>query len=158
MIILGIDPGLATIGYGVIQVVGDNFKEIDYGVITTSSKSDMPKRLMKIEKEIRKLIRRYKPKVIACEDIFFCKNVKTAFLVGQARGVILLACAKEKVEVKSYTPLQIKLSVVGYGRATKNQVQKMVKNILKLRDIPKSDDAADALAVALTCAFLSKNK
>jgi len=114
--------------------------------------------LMKIEKEIRKLIRKYKPKIIACEDIFFYKNVKTAFLVGQARGVILLACAKEKVGVKSYTPLQIKLSVVGYGRATKNQVQKMVKNILKLRDIPKSDDAADALAVALTYAFLSKNK
>jgi len=158
MIILGIDPGLATIGYGVIQVVGDNFKEIDYGVITTSSKSDMLKRLMKIEKEIRKLIRKYKPKSIACEDIFFYKNVKTAFLVGQARGVILLACAKEKVGVKSYTPLQIKLSVVGYGRATKNQVQKMVKNILKLKDIPKSDDAADALAVALTYAFLSKDK
>ena len=158
MIILGIDPGLATIGYGVIQVVGDNFKEIDYGVITTSSKSDMLKRLMKIEKEIRKLVRKYKPKIIACEDIFFYKNVKTAFLVGQARGVILLACAKEKVGVKSYTPLQIKLSVVGYGRATKNQVQKMVKNILKLRDIPKSDDAADALAVALTHAFLSKDK
>jgi len=158
MIILGIDPGLATIGYGVIQVIRDNFKEIDYGVITTSSKSDMLKRLMKIEKEIRKLIRKYKPKIIACEDIFFYKNVKTAFLVGQARGVILLACAKEKVEVKSYAPLQIKLSVVGYGRATKNQVQKMVKNILKLKDIPKSDDAADALAVALTCAFLSKNK
>ena len=158
MIILGIDPGLATIGYGVIQVARDNFKEIDYGVVTTSSKSDMLKRLMKIEKEIRKLIRKYKPKIIACEDIFFYKNVKTAFLVGQARGVILLACAKEKVGVKSYTPLQIKLSVVGYGRATKNQVQKMVKNILKLRDIPKSDDAADALAVALTYAFLSKNK
>ena len=158
MIILGIDPGLATIGYGVIQVARDNFKEIDYGVITTSSKSDMLKRLMKIEKEIRKLVRKYKPKIIACEDIFFYKNVKTAFLVGQARGVILLACAKEKVGVKSYTPLQIKLSVVGYGRATKNQVQKMVKNILKLRDIPKSDDAADALAVALTHAFLSKDK
>jgi len=158
MIILGIDPGLATIGYGVIQAVGDNFKEIDYGVITTSSKSGMLKRLMKIEKEIRKLIKKHKPKIITCEDIFFYKNVKTAFLVGQARGVILLACAKEKVEVKSYTPLQIKLSVVGYGRATKNQVQKMVKNILKLRDIPKSDDAADALAVALTYTFLSKNK
>lgn len=158
MIILGIDPGLATIGYGVIQVVGDNFKKIDYGIISTSAKLDISRRLIKIEKEVRKLIRKYKPKVVACEDIFFYKNAKTAFSVGEARGVILLACAKEKVKVKSYTPLQIKLSVVGYGRAIKSQVQKMVKNILKLKDIPKPDDAADALAAALTCTFLSKNK
>ncbi len=149
MIILGIDPGLAIVGYGVIEYVGNKYKVLDYGAITTDSNLDFPERLKRIYDEMSALIEKYKPEDLAMEELFFNKNVKTALKVGQARGVQIL-CAKNKgLDIYEYTPLQVKQAVVGYGRADKSQVQKMVKVLLNLKEIPKPDDVADALAVAI---------
>jgi len=153
MIILGIDPGTAIIGYGIIEKQGKNkLEKIDYGSITTLSNLSDAERLKELNKKLDSLIKRYKPDIVAVEDIFFFKNLKTAIKVSQARGVILLTAAKTKCKIKEYTPLQVKQAVACYGRADKLQVQKMVKNILKLDKIPKPDDAADALAIAICCA------
>ena len=151
MIILGIDPGTATTGYGVIEK-DNNLKMIDYGCIITTTDYSTAERLNIIDKELSKIIKKYKPDKIAVEDIFFFKNVKTVIKVSQARGVILARAAKTKIEVIEYTPLQIKQAVTSYGRADKNQVQQMVKLLLNLKQTPKPDDAADALATAICCA------
>jgi crossover junction endodeoxyribonuclease RuvC len=149
LIILGIDPGLATTGYGVVKKEGNSFKLIDYDTITTSSDRTDVDRLSQLYEELLSLIDKYNPEHIAVEELFFNKNVKTAIRVGQARGVILLAGAQQSINVAEYTPLQVKQAVVGYGRASKQQVQQMVKALLNLEEIPKPDDAADALAISI---------
>ena len=155
MIILGIDPGTATTGYGIIEN-DNNLKMIDYGCITTTTDYSTAERLDILDKGLSKIIKKYKPKKIAVEDIFFFKNVKTAVKVSQARGVILARIAKTKIPVFEYTPLQIKQAVTSYDRADKNQVQQMVKLLLNLKEIPKPDDAADGLAAAICCANSTK--
>ncbi|WP_432665406.1 crossover junction endodeoxyribonuclease RuvC [Wukongibacter baidiensis] len=149
MIILGIDPGIAIVGYGIVEYNGNSFKTLDYGAILTDSKETTPNRLNKIYEELGKLIDIYKPDVAAIEELFFNKNVKTAIAVGQARGVLILTAARKNLDIYEYTPLQVKQGVVGYGRAEKKQVQMMVKTFLNLRSVPKPDDVADALAVAI---------
>jgi len=151
MIILGIDPGTATTGFGLIEKNKSNLKLLKYGCIKTSVKLSTAERLNVIYKELNSLIKKSKPDIVAVEDIFFFKNLKTAIKVSQARGVILLTIAKSKIPVAEYTPLQIKQAVACYGRAEKVQVQKMVKYLLGLKELPKPDDAADALAVAICC-------
>ena len=155
MIILGIDPGTATTGFGAIKKT-KKLSLIAYGCITTSADLSTADRLNKIHKELSSLIKKYKPNIVAVEDIFFFKNLKTAVKVSQARGVILLTAAKAKIRITEYTPLQVKQAVACYGRADKAQVQKMVKTLLNLKEIPKPDDAADALAIAICCAHSVK--
>ncbi len=149
MRILGIDPGLATTGYGLIDYQKNQFRVIQYGVIRTQSKLPMPDRLKKINECMKQLIHQYKPENVAVEELFFNTNAKTALLVGQARGVVLLTAAMEDLPIFEYTPLQVKQGVAGYGRAEKQQIQIMVKTLLNLKEIPKPDDAADALAIAM---------
>ncbi|HHU91971.1 MAG TPA: crossover junction endodeoxyribonuclease RuvC [Halanaerobiaceae bacterium] len=149
MLILGIDPGLAIVGYSLIEKKGNKYRVCDYGVIKTSAGETNSQRLLNIYQELTDLINTYQPEEMAVEELFFNKNAKTAIEVGQARGVILLAGAQAGIKVAEYTPLQVKQSVVGYGRATKDQVQQMVKALLNLSSLPKPDDAADALAVAI---------
>ena len=156
MIILGIDPGIAIVGYGVIEYKNNKFKVIDYGAITTSSTMNNMKQLEKIYKGIDILIKNYNIDEIGVEELFFNKNIKTAITVAQARGVILLACSHNNRQVYEYTPLQVKQGVVGYGRAKKIQVQQMVTSILNLNKIPTPDDVADALAVAICHAHANK--
>lgn len=151
MIILGIDPGTAATGYGLIKK-GRQLKIINYGCIKTETKFSTAERLEQINKHLIKIIKKHKPQKIAVENLFFFKNVKTAIKVSQARGVILATAAQMKISVEEYTPLQIKQAVTGYGRADKSQIQKMVKLLLHLKEIPKPDDAADALAAAICCA------
>ena len=150
MIILGIDPGFATVGWGVIKSEKGNSTVIDYGVITTPKEERMPTRLAMLEVGIKKLIEKFKPDEIALEELFFNTNITTGINVAQARGVIILTCVKECGRLYEYTPLQIKQALTGYGRAEKRQIQAMVKTFLRLEKVPKPDDAADALAVALT--------
>lgn len=150
MIILGIDPGFGTMGWGVIKSERGNATVIDYGVVTTSKDERFPTRLAMLEEGVKQLIHKYKPDEIALEELFFNSNTTTAINVAQARGVILLTCVKECGRLYEYTPLQIKQALTGYGRAEKRQMQIMVKTFLKLDKIPRPDDAADALAVALT--------
>jgi len=162
MIILGIDPSTATTGYGLIKKTNQGIKHISHGCIFTPSKEQFEKRLEKIFDVLQILIKKYKPDIAAVENIFFFKNEKTAFSVGQARGVILLAAIKNHLDIFEATPLEVKQAVSGYGRAEKMQVQRMVKLLLNLPEIPRPDDAADALAVAITCAhsikkYLPKN-
>jgi crossover junction endodeoxyribonuclease RuvC len=149
MIILGIDPGLAITGFGLISSVNNQFKVIQYGVIRTDSKLGLPDRLVKIQQGLNTLISQYKPDAVAIEELFFNTNAKSAFLVGQARGVAVVTASAAGLPVFEYTPLQVKQGVVGYGRADKNQVQQMVKILLNLKELPKPDDAADALAISL---------
>lgn len=149
MLILGIDPGLAIVGYSLIEKKSNKYRVCDYGVIKTSAGETNSQRLLNIYQELTDLINTYQPEEMAVEELFFNKNAKTAIEVGQARGVILLAGAQAGIKVAEYTPLQVKQSVVGYGRATKDQVQQMVKALLNLSSLPKPDDAADALAVAI---------
>lgn len=150
MIILGIDPGLATVGYGVIKSENGNVTPIDYGVILTPKEAHFFDRLYMIEKSTEKLLLKYNPDEVAMEELFFNNNAKTAIDVAQARGVTLVTCMKHTRKLFEYTPLQIKQALTGYGRADKKQIQEMVKRLLNLKKIPKPDDAADALAVALT--------
>lgn len=149
MIILGIDPGLAIIGYGIIEYKNNRFKTIDYGAITTPANMDNVGRLEMIYKGMNQLFHMYDIDEIGIEELFFNKNVKTAISVAQARGVILLSCRHHSKPVFEYTPLQIKQGVCGYGRADKIQVQKMVTSFLGLKSVPKPDDVADALAVGI---------
>ena len=150
MRILGIDPGLATMGFGVIDTLNGKSTVVDYGVILTSKNETLPTRLALLEKGVKSLIEKYKPDEVALEELFFNNNVKTAIDVAQARGVILLTCVKECGRLFEYTPLQIKQALTGYGRAEKRQIQQMVTTFLGLNKIPRPDDAADGLAVALT--------
>lgn len=157
-IILGIDPGIADTGYGLVaKDKSSNLTCLTYGSIVTEAKLDMPSRLEILSQSLSTLIKTYKPDLIAVEELFFCKNVKTALLVGQARGVILVTVKKHNLPIVEFTPLQIKQAVSTYGRASKLQVQKMVKLLLNLKQIPKPDDAADALATAI-CAGNSVKK
>ncbi len=146
---LGIDPGLATMGYGLVRGQADRLQCLEYGVLTTSSQEEMPERLLSLFERTDELIKKYQPVNLALEQLFFSKNVKTAFQVGQARGVIILAAARHGLEVFEYSPLEIKKGITGYGRADKKQMQSLVRSILNLEELPQPDDAADALAVAI---------
>lgn len=156
MRILGIDPGISRCGWAVIEAEGSKLKTLDYGCFETSSKKEVGERLEEIYSEVSRAIKKYSPDCLAIEELFFNTNAKTAFVVGQARGVILLAASQNKMPIHIYTPLQVKIAVTGYGRAEKAQIGKMVKTILKLDSVPKLDDTADALAVALAHAFSAK--
>jgi len=149
MRILGIDPGTATTGFGVVDREYNNCKAVDYGIIETTPDLDMPERLKRIHEGICWLIEEYQPDELVVEELFFNRNVTTAITVGQARGVVLLAAAQHNIPTSEYTPMQVKQAITGYGGADKKQVQMMVKNILKLATIPRPDDAADALAIAV---------
>lgn len=150
MRILGIDPGTAIIGYSIVDFEKGKYEVQTYGCIYTDKDEDMPVRLEKIYDSLNNLIQLWKPTDMAIENLFFFKNQKTIIEVGQARGVITLVGQKNKLNLFSYTPLQVKMGIAGYGRADKKQIQEMVKLILKLDEIPKPDDAADALAIAIT--------
>ncbi len=151
MIILGIDPGLATIGYGVIKKENQDITLIDYGIISTPANMPLPQRLSVIYNDMKEIINLHKPDSIAYEELFFYKNVTTAIDVGQARGVCVIAGDNfaGSENLYEYTPMQVKQAVCGYGHADKTQIQQMVKVLLSLKDIPKPDDAADALAIAI---------
>jgi len=149
---MGIDPGTAITGYGVIKKQPAKLVTLDYGCIRTEVHFSTAERLKQIDQQLTKLIKKHKPKRVAVEDIFFFKNLKTAVKVSQARGVVLARAAQMKLPVVEYTPLQVKQAVTSYGRAEEKQVQEMVKLLLNLKEIPKPDDAADALAIAICCA------
>ena len=149
MIIIGIDPGYAIVGFGIVEYKGNKFTPIEYGAITTDNKMPFPERLKYIYDRTTDIINMHKPEFLSIEELFFNTNVKTAIAVGHARGVLLLAAQNLGVPIYEYTPLQIKQAVTGYGRADKNQVQQMVKTLLSLQKVPKPDDTADALAVAV---------
>lgn len=154
MIILGIDPGTATTGFGLIQKKANNtFALLDFGVISTKATSSDADRLKTIVNDLVVLIKKYKPELVAIEKLFFNSNQKTAMTVSQARGAILLTLAQHNLKVLEFTPLQVKNRLCGYGKAEKKQVQFMVKQIFKLSKIPKPDDAADAIAIALCAGF-----
>ena len=157
MIILGLDPGLATLGYGVIEKdERGNCRAVDCGVITTPKTEGLPVRLAMLEDGLKTIIDRFHPDEIAIEELFFSKNITTGIAVAHARGVILLSCVKFCGRLFEYTPMQIKQALTGYGRADKKQMQSVVASLLKLKSIPKPDDAADALGVALCHAFTSR--
>lgn len=155
MVILGIDPGYAIVGWGVLEYKANKFRVIDYGAITTEAKTPFPLRLMDIYNGMNKIISDYKPQVMSMEKLFYNNNAKTVIDVAQARGVITLAAQQNGVQISEYTPLQVKQSVTGYGRAVKKQVQEMTRIILNLEKIPKPDDTADALAMAICHAHCS---
>jgi len=150
MIILGIDPGLARLGYGVIEVNGDKRRVIQFGMLTTPAGQPMPKRLQSLWRGMNQLLDIYTPDEVAFEELFFSKNITTGMAVSMARGVALVAVAERTENLYEYTPMQIKQAVTGYGGADKHQVQMMVKMLLNMKEIARPDDAADALAVALT--------
>lgn len=150
MRIIGIDPGTGILGFGVIEVDKNAVQLVDAGVIRTPAKEDDAVRLQTIFEEVSDIIAQTKPTVMSVEKLYFAKNVTTAMTVAQARGVVLLAGKQANLEINEYTPLQIKQSLTGYGRAEKKQIQEMVRIILKLKTIPKPDDCADALAAAIT--------
>jgi len=149
VIIMGIDPGIAIVGYGVVEYKDGRFKTLAYGAITTPAHTPVECRLKQVYDDLDRLIKKYRPAHMAVEELFFTNNQKTAISVAQARGVILLAAMNNSVEIHEYTPLQVKQSVVGYGRATKAQIMTMVKILLNLERAPRLDDTADALAIAI---------
>lgn len=149
MIIMGIDPGFAITGYGVVKYEGNKFSVLEYGAVTTEASMKLSERLLVLYDGLVEIIEKFHPDAISIEELFFNKNIKTALNVGHGRGVAVLAAAKSGVDIYEYTPLQVKQSVVGYGRAEKAQIQQMVKAILNLPAIPKPDDVADALAIAI---------
>ncbi len=149
MRIIGIDPGYAIMGWGILDLKGNKFSVVDYGSITTDAGVEAAKRLQHIYAELGAIIAKYQPEEAAIEELFFNNNAKTVILVGEARGIAVLACANAGLEISEYTPLQIKQALVGYGRADKKQVQAMVKAILNLKEVPKPDDTADAVAAAI---------
>ncbi|MFA5644285.1 MAG: crossover junction endodeoxyribonuclease RuvC [Patescibacteria group bacterium] len=153
-IILGLDPGIADTGFGLISVEKDKLECLDFGSIKTSSQQELPDRLEKLNDELQKIIDKYQPSLVSIERLFFNTNAKTALIVGQARGVILLNVKKNGLKLLELTPLQIKQGVCNFGRADKKQVKKMVQLILNLKEAPKSDDAADALAAAICASNL----
>ena len=147
--IMGIDPGIATIGFGVVDADGKSFRLVKCGVITTPAHTSLSSRLEQIYDDMLRLLDAFRPDAVSVEELFFNTNITTGISVAHGRGVILLACRKAGVKVYEYTPLQVKQSVVGYGRAEKSQVMDMVRRICDLRAVPKPDDAADAVALAL---------
>lgn len=156
MIILGIDPGYAIVGIGVVEYIGNKFRPIEYNAITTTASMITSLRLKKIKEEINDYLEKYNPDAVAIEELFFNNNAKTAIAVAQARGVLVAETAARGIPIYEYTPLQIKQAITGYGRADKSQMQQMVKLLLNLNAIPKPDDAADALAVAMCHAHSKK--
>lgn len=156
MVIIGVDPGTARVGWAAVVTIKGVTKALSYGCITTDKNEPAPKRLEKIYLELSRCVKKFKPDCMAIEDLFFAANAKTAIPVGQARGVILLTAAQKNINVVSYTPLTVKQTICGSGRAEKLQVQKMVTRLLNLKEIPKPDDTADALAIALTHAYSYK--
>ena len=157
MIILGIEPGIATMGYGVVDKdKNGNCRAIDYGVVVTPKEETLPVRLAILEEGVNKIIDRFAPEEVALEELFFTKNITTGIAVAQARGVTLLACVKKCGRLYEYTPMQIKQALTGYGRADKQQIQQVVTSLLRLKSVPRPDDAADALAIALCHAFTSR--
>lgn len=156
MIILGIDPGTATTGFAIIKKLANNkYQVLDFGVISTDKKLSDAERLKIISTDLKEIIKTYKPERAGVEKLFFTNNQKTAITVSQARGTILLAIEEEKIPLYEFTPLQVKSTICGYGSASKKQVQYMIKHTFKLKEIPKPDDAADALAIAL-CTSLAR--
>lgn len=154
--ILGIDPGFADTGYGVIRVSGQTMTYVACGSITSSPRDAFSERLLVLERAFEKILKRYKPTLVAVEKIFFSQNVTTGINVAQARGVVLLTIARHHLTLAEYTPLEVKQSLTSYGHATKPQVGQMVKTLLKLDSLPKQDDAVDALAIALCAHFRNK--
>ena len=150
--ILGIDPGFAIVGYGVVDYAGNKFAVQDYGAVTTDSKENIFVRFKQIYDEVSQIVERAKPDCMAIEELFFNTNSKTAIAVAEARGILILSAMNAGVPVFEYTPLQVKQAVTGYGRAEKGQVQQMIKLLLNLEKVPKPDDVADALAIAVCCA------
>lgn len=158
MIILGIDPGYAILGWGVVERTGNHFRAIDYGAVTTDKDMEMPDRLEALYNGLREIVEEYRPEEASIEKLFFNTNTTTAINVGQARGVAILACVKGGLKVAEYTPSEIKQALVGYGKADKQQVQFMVKTMLNLPEIPKPDDTADALAAAICHGHSANNR
>ncbi|MEI6627292.1 MAG: crossover junction endodeoxyribonuclease RuvC [bacterium] len=156
-ILLGIDPGLADTGYGVISADGQKITVITYGSIKTAKTLTLQERLKQIEQEIKAIIEKYQPEAAGIEKLFFQRNVTTAMLVSQVRGILMLILANNALPTLEFTPLQVKQSVTGYGQADKKQIQQMVKSICGLKEIPRPDDAADALAIAICLASCYKN-
>jgi len=152
VIILGIDPGTAMLGFGIVERTGPRLRAIDYGVISTSSRLTLPERLEAIYLALTDLIELHGPAIVGVERLFFTKNVQTAFAVGQARGVVLLVAAQHDLEVREATPNEVKVATAGHGAAGKEQVQRMVQAVLGLAEMPEPDDAADALAIAICVA------
>ncbi len=157
MIVLGVDPGTAATGYGIIETRKGRYKVLGYGCIKTTPEAAYPQRLKIIYQELGRIIRTYSPDVVALEELFFARNVLTAFSVGQAQGMVFLAAADANLEVVKYPPLQIKMALTGKGRAEKKELQKRIKRLLRLKKIPRPVDASDALAVAL-CHILKVGK
>ena len=157
MIILGIDPGLATLGWGIIEKdARGNCRAVDYGVVLTPKEEGLPVRLAMLEEGVTRILDKFQPDEIAMEELFFSKNITTGIAVAHARGVAMLACVKRCGKLYEYTPMQIKQALTGYGKADKKQMQTVVASLLKLKAVPKPDDAADALAVALCQAFTNR--
>lgn len=156
MRIIGIDPGTGILGFGVVDVIGGKFKMVDAGVITTPAHTPIDERLEDIFDNLTEIIAATKPDVMSIEQLFFARNVTTAISVAQARGVAMLTGRKAKLPIAEYTPMQIKQTLTGYGKADKKQVQEMVRLQLGLKDVPKPDDCADALAAAITHSFMSR--
>ncbi|MBQ3107663.1 MAG: crossover junction endodeoxyribonuclease RuvC [Firmicutes bacterium] len=149
MRIIGIDPGFALMGYGIVEMQGNKFQAVDYGSLATPAGMDMPSRLKMLYDDLTAKIVEFKPQAASIEELFFNKNITTAIFVAQARGVAILACANAGIPVYEYTPMQIKQALVGYGKAEKKQMQQMTKLLLGLKEVPKPDDTADALAAAI---------
>ncbi len=160
LVILGIDPGIAIVGWGVInsEKFGGKLTTLDYGAVTTPAKMKTEDRLLSVYEEIDQIIKKYRPEAVAIEELFFNTNQKTAIIVAEARGCILLAARASGVPIFEYTPLQIKQAVVGYGRADKHQIQEMVTMFLGLKKVPKPDDTADALAAAICHAHTGNSR
>ena len=151
MIILGIDPGTATTGFAVVEKNNDNYKALDFGIFNTASNLKLEERISQIGSDLEEIIKQYKPEACGIEEVFFTNNIKTAISVSHARGVVMYILTKHKIPIISFTPTQLKSAITGYGKADKHQVQTMTKIILNLIEIPKPDDAADALAIAIAC-------
>jgi crossover junction endodeoxyribonuclease RuvC len=149
MLVLGIDPGLATTGYGLVEGDGQRLELVAYGVVRTPAKTPIARRLLQLHDELAEILREYRPDEAAVEELFFSTNARTAIVVGEARGVVILTLAEASLPIAEYTPLQVKQAITGYGQADKAQVQQMVSLLLNLRYVPQPDDAADALAISV---------
>ncbi|MEE3333121.1 MAG: crossover junction endodeoxyribonuclease RuvC [Ruminococcus sp.] len=150
MVILGIDPGYAIVGWGLVEYRNNTYKPLRYGAVTTDADMDFNQRLKVIFDDMSEIISRFKPDAVAIEKLYFTTNQKTAIMVAEARGVILLSAKQASLPIYEYTPLQVKTAVTGYGKAKKPQVMEMTRRLLKLPEVPKPDDTADALAIAIT--------
>jgi len=158
MRILGLDPGLAILGFGIIDEEGNKLKLVDYGIINSEPDITFPERLKLLYDDLDFLINRYKPDIVAVEELFYNRNATTAIKVAQARGIQVLCCQQHDLPLYEFTPLQVKQTITGYGRADKKQVQLMVKNLLNMDHIPQPDDAADAIAIAICLSFAGRFK